>query len=96
VRGGGYMRAKNRVTPDQVLSELLAPRVAACAKGYQLDRYSIDIHLETTGVEIVDVAVTGSDNASFTRCVAEGAWQLALWQMFAAERDFRVRISSER
>ncbi|MCE9578018.1 MAG: hypothetical protein K8W52_33105, partial [Deltaproteobacteria bacterium] len=83
----------------QPLVALLAPRIAACAGSARIATWELAIALDTTGTEIVDVAVhpavsrdtTIADAAAvggaafdrFTACVEDAAWELDLDDRFA-------------
>jgi hypothetical protein len=84
--------------PDpQVLAGALAPRTLACAVQYGQRRWDVTVAIDTTGDEIVDVAVRGADDAGFRACVEDAAWDLTLDARFARfTRAYDVRVAGAR
>jgi hypothetical protein len=79
-----------REPPD--LTPLLAQAIAACAASEPAP-WAVEIAIDTTGIEIVDVEVaTGSPGLA--RCATEAAWQLDLPGEFAPfTRRFSARFA---
>ncbi len=84
-RGGGGGGA---AMPLPRLSELLADALARCVQVHTPPRgWGLTLAVETTGPEIVDVAVTRSTHAPLRECVVAAAWALALPAAAWPERD---------
>ena len=84
----GGMGTRGR-PPAPDLRALLAGRVAACTAGLTDPGWRLEVELETTGVEVVDVAVRVggvADAATAARldaCAVEAGWALELDPSFA-------------
>lgn len=93
--GHGSGTGTGRVEPEPELAPLLAARVAACAAAVPAP-WTTTVDVETTGVEVVDVAVTSTgaaaSRARFDACVTEAAWDLQLDERF--ERYTRTFTAS--
>jgi hypothetical protein len=72
---------------EDQLRALLAPGIAKCGAAL-----TPTLSIETTGDEIVGVAVTGVSDASARRCVEEAVWsvQLTGWQPGHRTWDFEL------
>jgi hypothetical protein len=82
-RGGG-----GASIPLPQLSELLDASVAACAKLHAAGSgWAVSLKVETTGPEIVDVAVTRGSHAPLRECVVAAAWALELPSAAWPERE---------
>lgn len=62
------------------LTKLLRPALAACLKGGT--NPAIQVRVETTGDELVDVDVTGAASEAQAACVREATWALRLPPLF--------------
>jgi hypothetical protein len=71
------------------LSAQLAPVVAACHPGEQ----HVDVEVELTREEIVDVTVTGGTEA-LRACVSEGVWNITLSLSNEQQREHDVVVTS--
>ena len=67
---------EDRPAREAALRLLLPPLWAPCAGGDRAPR--LQVRLETTGDELVDVAVTGADSEAQATCVREATWALRL------------------
>ncbi len=66
------------------LKPLVTPRAEACARSLSLDAPEVDVRVELTGLEVVDVAAH-SPSAAFTHCVEEAVWALELDDAFRSD-----------
>lgn len=73
--GGGGSGA----APLPSLESLLAPAVDRCVAVHKpASGWKVELELETTGVEIVDVQATSARGKGMGECLVEAAWQLML------------------
>ena len=83
--GGGGSRKR------WTLAELMAPGVEACvAAHHPAEGWGLELAVETTSQEIVDVQATGRASRAMTECVVEVAWAVELTWNFDAERLTRA------
>lgn len=94
--------------PPPTFEPLLAGPVAACASRHGARRWRVDLVIETTGREIVDVEVaslgadggaggSGAGDPALAACVVEAAWALDLDESFAPwTRRFDVSVAGAR
>jgi hypothetical protein len=75
--------------PPLELSAQLAPAVAACHPG----DHHVDIEVELTREEIVEVTVTGG-TAALRACVTEGVWNTTLSLAAPEQREHDVVVTS--
>ncbi|MCB9714423.1 MAG: proprotein convertase P-domain-containing protein [Myxococcales bacterium] len=86
-KGGGGGGPRKRWT----LAELMAPGVEACvAAHHPAEGWGLELAVETTSQEIVDVQATGRASRAMTDCVVEVAWAVELTWNFEAERLTRA------
>ncbi|WP_375765786.1 VWA domain-containing protein [Archangium gephyra] len=64
----------------KALKRLLQPAVAACVRGGR--NPALQVRVEATGDELVDVEVTGAASESQATCVREATWALRLPALF--------------
>lgn len=82
----GFGHEFTRFRPKSRLHDLLAVGVAGCAAQHQRFGWTVELRVETTGLEIVDVEVAGRTGASapLRSCITELVWALELpagrWQ----------------
>lgn len=82
----GFGHEFTRFRPKSRLHDLLAVGVAGCAAQHQRFGWTVELRVETTGLEIVDVEVAGHTGASapLRSCITELVWALELpagrWQ----------------
>jgi hypothetical protein len=79
--------------PERAIASLLSARVNGCALTHDVPVFSLIVNLEATGIEIVDVAVDESTDATMTTCVADAAWDLELDTRFIGDRTYSVALS---
>lgn len=80
--GGGY------ASPLPKIKDLLADAVKRCQQAHPAAKaWHVDLLLETTSREIVDVQVPRSDHAGLRDCLVEAAWALELPASHWPERD---------
>ncbi|MEZ4380080.1 MAG: VIT domain-containing protein [Nannocystaceae bacterium] len=85
--GHGRVGSKRRA---QTLAELVAPGVARCkARHAPRPGWSLDLGVETTSREIVDVIPSRPATAPLDACVVEAVWETALSWNFTSERELR-------
>jgi hypothetical protein len=73
--GGGAGRPK----PPPALAELLAPGAARCVDSLSIaPGWEVDLEVETTKIEIVDVEVTHTTDGSLADCIVEATWSTLL------------------
>jgi hypothetical protein len=84
-RGGG---GGGRGIPLPRLSDLLAGALARCVQVHAPPRgWALELEVETTGPEIVDVTVTRATHAPLRECVVAAVWALELPAAAWPERD---------
>lgn len=73
--GRGSGGSSQRPAPD--LAKLLGPAIEACLRAHPVGTDRVQLRVETTRDEVVDVVIIGGPQAAAT-CVAEAAWALRL------------------
>ncbi len=77
---GSSPQAREDSRKYEELMRLLQPALSACSpKGRNT---SLQLHVETTGNEVVDVDVKGAASETHAACVREAAWALRLPSLF--------------
>lgn len=85
--GAGMVGGVSHLGKPWTLAELAAEGLAACKTAHPPVRgWSLDLEVETTSQEIVDILAKRSTSASLDRCVVEAIWQIELTWNFTDER----------
>ena len=92
-RGGGI--GLGRIpNPPPALAKLLADDVARCARTHvPTQSWSIELAVETTDIEIVDVEAKQASHAGMRACIVEAVWALELPPAdWPARETYRVTL----
>ncbi|MCY1065384.1 VIT domain-containing protein [Nannocystis sp. RBIL2] len=77
--GAGAGGGGSGAAPLPSFESLLAPAVDRCVAAHKpASGWKVELELETTGVEIVDVQATSPHGKGMGECLVEAAWQLVL------------------
>lgn len=79
--------------PERAIAQLLWARVNGCALTHDVAVFSMVVNVEATGIEVVDVGVGESTDATLSACVAEAAWDLELDTRFIGDRTYSVPLA---
>ncbi len=95
---GRRARVRERPAFESMLAAWLRGPALLCARAHGLDDIAVGVTVETTGDEVVDVAVDGAPDDTVAACVADAAWELRLTREFAAEDRgmFRAHVVASR
>lgn len=90
--GAGGGSAQRAFTID----ELMAAGVRRCVSEHRpRDGWRVELDVETTWREVVDVAVVKGAAEAFDRCLVEAAWAVDLtWNFHDERRTYRVPLSA--
>ena len=76
-KGGGGGAARHEPPPR--MAELLGPAARRCVEKLAVaSGWEVDLSVETTRIEIVDVEVTHASDAKLADCIVEGTWATLL------------------
>lgn len=79
--------------PPPTLAELLAPAVKRCTATHKpAAGWKVELDVETTGIEVVDVQATSARNKAMTDCLVEATWELMLYGSRPARETHKVSL----